>query len=139
MISQRKIEANRRNAQKSTEPKTEQGKKAVRLNALQHGLCAETIVLPHEDAQAYQNRLENWTAEMNPRTDMEAYLVERMVKISSQLDRADRHDRARLIERIRDQREASAGGEDVESLMERLLTVPRESELMNIPGRTRRS
>ncbi len=43
-ISQRKIEANRRNAQKSTGLKTEEGKKAVRLNALKHGLCAETIV-----------------------------------------------------------------------------------------------
>ena len=39
MTSQRKIEANRRNAQKSTGPKTEEGKNKVRFNALQHGLC----------------------------------------------------------------------------------------------------
>ena len=82
MTSQRKIEANRRNAQKSTGPKTEEGKNKVRFNALEHGLCAETIVLPHEDAQAYQNRLQTWTAEVGPRTDMEAYLVGRMVKLS---------------------------------------------------------
>ena len=61
MTSERKIEANRRNAQRSTGPKTEEGKDKVRLNALKHGLCAETIVLPHEDADAYQQRLDDWT------------------------------------------------------------------------------
>ena len=44
-VSQRKIEANRRNAQKSTGPKTERGKKAVRLNAMKHGvLCSEVVI-----------------------------------------------------------------------------------------------
>ena len=109
MTSQRKIEANRRNAQKSTGPKTEEGKNKVRFNALQHGLCAETIVLPHEDAQAYQNRLQTWTAEVGLRTDMEAYLVGRMVTLSWQLDRADLHERARLTERIRRRGEGQRG------------------------------
>ena len=38
MASARQIEANRRNAQKSTGPKSEQGKQATRLNGLKHGL-----------------------------------------------------------------------------------------------------
>ncbi len=133
MTSPRKIEANRSNAQKSTGPKTEEGKKKVRFNAVKHGLCAETIVLPHEDAQAYQDRLETWTADLGARTDMEAYLVERMVKISWQLDRADLHEQARLVERIQKQRGVPTEGTSVDLLMENLLLVPREAERLNIP------
>lgn len=133
MTSVRKIEANRKNAQKSTGPRTEEGRHKVRFNALQHGLCAETIVLPHEDATAYQNRLETWTADLKPRTDMEAYLIGRMVKLSWKLDRADAHERAVLAERIAEQRGKSQGGSSVELLMENLLLVPREAERLNVP------
>ena len=59
MTSQRKIEANLRNATRSTGPRTEAGKKKVRLNAVKHGLTATTVVvLPHEDAEAYQKRVD---------------------------------------------------------------------------------
>ncbi len=40
-----KLEANRRNAQKSTGPKTENGKAVSKLNALKHGLLAQTVVV----------------------------------------------------------------------------------------------
>src|SRR5262245_53503403 len=89
MTSQRQIEANRRNAQKSTGPRTAEGKKKVRLNAVKHGLTAETVVLPHEDSRAYQERVDAWTKELNPRGDLGRYLAERAAKISWQLDRAD--------------------------------------------------
>jgi hypothetical protein len=56
MTSQRKIEANRRNAQKSTGPKTQEGKDKVKLNALTHGLTAQTVSLPHGDIQACDER-----------------------------------------------------------------------------------
>ena len=100
MISQRKIDANRRNAQKSTGPRTEEGKDQVKLNALKHGLTARTVVLPHEDEEAYQQRREAWSKDLNPGGDVAAYLVERTVRISWQLDRADFHERARLAKRI---------------------------------------
>ena len=41
MTSEKKAEANRRNALKSTGPKTPEGKDAVRLNALKHGLLSQ--------------------------------------------------------------------------------------------------
>src|SRR4051794_11013187 len=100
MVSQRKIDANRRNAKRSTGPRTEEGKDHVRLNALKHGLTARTVVLPHEDEVAYQQRREAWTKDLNPGGDVAAYLVERAVRISWQLDRADFHERARLARRI---------------------------------------
>lgn len=40
MTSQRRIDANRRNARRSTGPRTEDGKARSRLNAVKHGLSA---------------------------------------------------------------------------------------------------
>jgi hypothetical protein len=47
----RQIEANRRNALKSTGPKTQAGKQASRCNAVRHGLTAETVITALEDAE----------------------------------------------------------------------------------------
>ena len=52
MTSEKKAEANRRNALKSTGPKTPEGKDAVRLNALKHGLLSRETLLPGEDEEA---------------------------------------------------------------------------------------
>jgi hypothetical protein len=82
MTTQAKIDANRRNAAKSTGPKTAAGKARVSLNALKHGLSAKTIVLPQEDEQAYHQRLEAWTAELQPYSAIGRYLVERAVRLS---------------------------------------------------------
>jgi hypothetical protein len=44
MTSFRQIQANRRNAWKSTGPITEGGKQHSRCNAVRHGLTAETVI-----------------------------------------------------------------------------------------------
>jgi hypothetical protein len=44
MTTKKKIAASRRNARKSTGPKTPAGKAASSMNALRHGLRARTIV-----------------------------------------------------------------------------------------------
>ena len=54
MTSFRQIEANRRNARKSTGPITEEGKQRSRCNAVRHGLTAETVIGALEDAEDYQ-------------------------------------------------------------------------------------
>ena len=49
MTSEKKAQANRQNALKSTGPKTPEGKDAVRLNAMKHGLlCQEVLLLPYK-------------------------------------------------------------------------------------------
>ena len=50
MATAAQIAANRANAQKSTGPRTVAGKQRSRMAALEHGLTAATLVLPHEDA-----------------------------------------------------------------------------------------
>jgi hypothetical protein len=54
MTSFRQIEANRRNARKSTGPNTEEGKRRSRCNAVRHGLTAETVIRALEDAEDYK-------------------------------------------------------------------------------------
>ena len=58
MATAAQIEANRRNAQKSTGPKTDEGKARVRRNAFKHGMTARTImpVLPQEDPKELEDR-----------------------------------------------------------------------------------
>ena len=48
------LEANRRNARKSTGPIAQEGKQRSRCNALRHGLTAETVIGALEDAEDYR-------------------------------------------------------------------------------------
>jgi hypothetical protein len=54
MTSFRQIRGKRRNALKSTGPKTDAGKRRSRRNAVWHGLTAETVVVALEDIEDYQ-------------------------------------------------------------------------------------
>jgi hypothetical protein len=53
MTSFRQIEANRRNALRSTGPRTEEGKRQSRRNAVRHGLTAETVIDGLEDSEDF--------------------------------------------------------------------------------------
>lgn len=49
IISEKKLQANRANAKRSTGPRTQAGKAAVRRNALKHGVLSSSVgVLPDE-------------------------------------------------------------------------------------------
>ena len=78
MTSIKQTEANRRNAQKSTGPRTPEGKAAVRLNALRHGLCARTAVLPNENAEEFHQLCADLETEWHPQGRTEQYLIEQM-------------------------------------------------------------
>lgn len=54
MTSELQIRANQRNAQRSTGPASESGKRKVALNGITHGLTAKPVVLHHEDTQAFE-------------------------------------------------------------------------------------
>jgi hypothetical protein len=90
MTSARKAEANRRNALKSTGPKTPEGKAAVRLNALRHGLLSEEVLLPGEDADALNELGERLRAELHPVGEMEDLLVDRITSLLWRLRRLGR-------------------------------------------------
>src|SRR6516162_10827889 len=74
MTSYRQIEANRRNALKSTGPKTEAGKQASRRNAVRHGLT-ETVIGVLEDAEDYRAFEAAITADYDAQSAVERELV----------------------------------------------------------------
>jgi hypothetical protein len=67
---------NKANAQHSTGPKTEAGKQRSSLNALRHGLTGQTIVLPSDDLEAYQQHIQRFVTEYHPKGATEAQLVQ---------------------------------------------------------------
>ena len=88
MTSYRQIEANRRNALKSTGPKTEAGKQASRCNAVRHGLTAETVIGALEDAEDYKAFEAAITADYDAQSAVERELVLRLASLLWRLRRA---------------------------------------------------
>ena len=100
MATAAQIEANTRNAQKSSGPRTEEGKKRSRCNALDHGCRANMMVLPTEVFGEYEHELHAWVSSLKPRNPTEEFLVTRMAKLAWQGKRIDRAQTARLSTRI---------------------------------------
>ena len=90
MISDKQLAANRRNAQKSTGPKTEEGKSVVAQNAVRHGFTAAAPILPNEDPAAYAAFKSQLTKELNPQGHVENMLADRIVDLSWRLKRSGR-------------------------------------------------
>jgi hypothetical protein len=63
--SEARILANQANAQKSTDPKTSEGKERSRSNALKHGLTGAGIVIPEADAAEVERRAVEIAEETN--------------------------------------------------------------------------
>ena len=88
MATQNQIDANRRNAQKSTGPKTPEGRAAVRLNGIKHGLTARALVLEGEKADDFEALFDSIQAEHQPTTPLEVAMVRRIAMATWRLLRA---------------------------------------------------
>jgi hypothetical protein len=74
MSSVKQIGANLANARRSTGPRTSAGKARSRMNAWKHGLTAEKVVIPGEDAEQLKAiRRELWE-EYEPLPGMESLI-----------------------------------------------------------------
>lgn len=71
-----RAEANQANAQLSTGPKTEEGKRITSHNALKTGLTGRTVLLPTDDADAFADHMARVDARYTPATDDERQLAE---------------------------------------------------------------
>src|ERR1700737_413477 len=101
MATDAQIEANQANAQKSTGPRTMEGKMKSRRNALKHGMASEGKVLPPSDEKNFQDRLARWSSELKLKSDIERYQLESAVFATVQLDRCKRHEQAEMNKRRR--------------------------------------
>ena len=84
----RQIQANRRNALKSTGPKTAAGKDQSRRNAVRHGLTAETVIGMLEDAEDYRQFEAAVIADYDAQSAVERELVLRLASLLWRLRRA---------------------------------------------------
>jgi hypothetical protein len=88
MTSFRQMQTNRRNAQLSTGPVTEEGKRRSRQNAVRHGLTAETVIDTLEDAEDYAAFEMAVTADYDAQSAVERELVLRLAGLLWRLRRA---------------------------------------------------
>ena len=88
MSSLKQIEANRRNALKSTGPTTPEGKARSCRNAVRHGLTAETVIAALEDAEDYQAFEAAVIADYDVESAVERELVLRLASVLWRLRRA---------------------------------------------------
>ena len=80
MATPAQINANRANAQKSTGPRSAEGKSASRFNALKHGIDAASIVIPGEDPAEYDGLAHYYNEEFRPLSASEAFHVDTMLR-----------------------------------------------------------
>jgi len=90
MSTTKQILANRQNAQKSTGPRSRQGRAVASQNSLKHGLSAACTVIPDEDPAEFTLHRDQLLAELSPSTPLESILAERLVTLSWRLKRASR-------------------------------------------------
>jgi hypothetical protein len=96
MASERQIRANRRNALKSTGPRTKAGKAASSRNALRHGLTAHQVVIEGEDPARFDALRDRFRREFRPVGAMEKFLVERLAGLAWRLRRVPQFEAALL-------------------------------------------
>ena len=88
MATEKQREANRRNAQKSTGPKTIEGKSNSSRNNLRHGLTGQISLLPTEDREAHDAFCNELIDSFNPETPVERQLAQSIAEDSWRLNRA---------------------------------------------------
>jgi hypothetical protein len=88
MATEAQILANRRNALKSTGPRTHEGRAAVSQNAVKHGLSAQNDVICSENHAEFDLHRAQILEELAPETPMESVLARRIVSLSWRLKRA---------------------------------------------------
>ena len=88
MTTFKQIEANRRNARRSTGPITPEGKLRSRRNAVRHGLTAETVIGALEDSEDYKAFEAAVIADYDAQSAVERELVLRLASLLWRIRRA---------------------------------------------------
>ena len=104
MTALAKIEANRRNGQLSTGPRTPEGKAVVARNATKHGIFAAAPVVPGECPDVWESHRSGVVESLAPVGLLEVNLAERAALLLWRLQRLARYESGII----------GAGMEDVE-------------------------
>ena len=108
MTSQKKLSANRCNAQRSTGPKSAGGKARSRYNAVKTGLHATQRPLPNEDLKAYGKLSRRLTKRYAPEDPVGELIVDQILGHIWRIQRLERAEKAyfEAIEEARSIRQA---------------------------------
>ena len=87
MISEKQLEANRRNAQRSTGPRTEEGKKVSALTARRHNLTGQVTAMTDADRIMHDAFSASIVESLAPEGAMETQLAQRVATDSWRLNR----------------------------------------------------
>jgi hypothetical protein len=87
MATEQQIAANRLNAQLSTGPKTEEGRKRSSMNALRHGITGQVTTMTDEDRAAHDKLSQALIKDLAPEGAMEIQLAQRIATDSWRLNR----------------------------------------------------
>ena len=145
MATREQVAANRKNAKKSTGPRSPAGKARVRLNGLRHGLRAEEVVLPSEDAAEFEAFVAAWMDDWKPCPMAGAQLVREAAVAAWRRRRCVRAEATRLGRRVRETVARAAGwrtpcvGAAVKALGDDLGRGPLRGGLYATRARSRRS
>ena len=124
MPSKRQLDANRRNARRSTGPRTQEGRRASSLNALKHGLTGHVaLVLPFEDPTEYQALVDAFAQEASPRLARDLIAVRKAADCEWRLRRVPLIEAAmhtQIIEKAR----SAAAQESLEAALKQILYAP---------------
>ena len=102
MATEKQIAANRKNARKSTGPKSQEGKGIARLNATKHGLRAKEILLPDEEPEQFLALCNDLADQYCPQGILELTIVKRIAECLWRINRAARIESAVFSEQLND-------------------------------------
>lgn len=87
MTTERQLFANRQNSLLSTGPKDTS---LTRFNGLQHGLRAQSLLIPGEEASEYHSLFDKIRSELNPDNALQEQIVDRIIFYLWRLQRGQR-------------------------------------------------
>ena len=97
MATMRQAAANRQNAQKSTGPKTEEGKAQSRQNGMTHGLTT-TAFVSNKYAAKFEERKAAWKSNFSPADQWQDFQLSQVVLCSIRLEQCQSADQKRRVE-----------------------------------------
>jgi hypothetical protein len=97
MATERQIEANQRNAQLSTGPRTDEGKAQSRANAIKHGLAGELLIV-EEMRSAFLERKAAWQNSIQPRSAEGEFALDRVVAATFRIEQCGQALNAAIVD-----------------------------------------
>jgi hypothetical protein len=138
MATKRQNQANRRNARRSTGPRTAAGLSASSLNALKHGLRSQLTVIPGENEAEFQSLFDAFAGEAAPRSPRDLAAVRKIAACEWRLRRITAIETEMFTQALQQPAEEEATIDNIEAIVERLAVqqaAPPQSPLATLAAR----